>query len=180
MGLSQAMDTAVGQNLGADEPERATRVVKLGVKLVVAALTVVAVVVVAVPEPIVALFLPAQVEGAAATIAHASTYLRIMSVAFVFFGVFQVAMGTFRGAGNTTTALALSLLALWVVRLPATYLLAFPLGWGPTGVWTAVALGDIVGAIAAVAWLSRGTWKSAVVTTEPVSTARNVPPPGDD
>ncbi|MFW5939215.1 MAG: MATE family efflux transporter [Halolamina sp.] len=181
MGLSQAMDTAVGQNLGAEEPERATRVVKLGATLVVAVLTVVAIVVAAVPGPIVALFLPAQVAGAAATIAHASTYLRIMSVAFVFFGVFQVAMGTFRGAGNTTTALALSLLALWVVRLPATYLLAFPLGWGPTGVWTAVALGDVVGAVAAVAWLSRGTWKSAVIETEePVSATRNVPPPSDD
>ncbi len=179
MGLSQAMDTAVGQNLGADEPERASRVVKLGGVLVVAALTVVAVVVAAVPEPIVAIFLPASTPAAVDTIAHASRYLRIMSVAFVFFGAFQVAMGTFRGAGNTTTALALSLVALWVVRLPATYLLAFPLGWGPTGVWTAVALGDIVGAVVAVAWLSRGTWKSAVIEREPAPT-RNVPPPSDD
>jgi putative MATE family efflux protein len=180
MGLSQAMDTAVGQNLGAAEPERATRAVKLGTGLVVAVLSVVAILVAAVPEPIVALFLPATTAGAVETIDYAATYLRIASVAFVFFGVFQVAMGTFRGAGNTTTALALSLLALWVVRLPATYLLAFPLGWGPTGVWTAVALGDIVGAIAALAWLSRGTWKSAVVDSTPVSPGRNVPRQSDD
>jgi len=181
MGLSQAMDTAVGQNLGAAEPERATRAVKLGLVLVVGVLAVVALVVATVPELIVSVFLPAQSETAVATIDYASTYLRIASVAFVFFGAFQVAMGTFRGAGNTTTALGLSLVALWVVRLPATYLLAFPLGWGPTGVWTAVALGDIVGAVVAVAWLSRGTWKSAVVEAEaPVSQTRNVPPPSDD
>jgi Na+-driven multidrug efflux pump len=148
---------------------------------VVAALTVVAVVVAAVSEPIVAVFLSASTPAAIDTIAHASRYLRISSVAFVFFGVSQVAMGTFRGAGNTTTALALSLIALWVVRLPATYLLAFPLGWGPTGVWTAVALGDIVGAVVAVAWLSRGTWKSAVIEAEPTpARAGNVPPPSDD
>lgn len=180
MGLSQAMDTAVGQNLGADEPERATKAVKLGIALVVGVLSVVTVVVATVPEPIVTLFLPAETAAAAATIAHTTTYLRIMSIAFVFFGVFQVAMGTFRGAGNTTTALALSLLALWVVRLPATYLLAFPLGWGPTGVWTAVALGDVAGAIAALAWLSRGTWKSAVVDSEPPETTTSDVVPAQD
>ena len=180
MGLSQAMDTAVGQNLGADEAERATRVVRLGMILVVAVLAVVTVVVAAVPEPIVTVFLPAQTEAAAETIGHASTYLRIMSIAFVFFGVFQVAMGTFRGAGNTTTALALSLFALWIVRLPATYLLAFPLEWGPTGVWTAVALGDVAGALAAIAWLSRGTWKSAVVESEPPETTTSDVVPGHD
>lgn len=171
MGLSQAMDTAVGQNLGAGESERASRAVRLGMGLVVAVLAVVAVVIATVPEPIVAVFLPASTPAAVATIDHASTYLRIVSVSFVFFGAFQVAMGTFRGAGNTTTALALSLVALWLVRLPATYLLAFTFGWGPTGVWTAVALGDIVGSLAAVAWLSRGTWKGTVVDTEPPSTA---------
>ncbi|MFD1566173.1 MATE family efflux transporter [Halolamina litorea] len=179
MGLSQAMDTAVGQNLGADEPERATKAVKLGMGLVVAVLAVVAVVVATFPEPIVTAFLPEQSATAAATIGHASTYLRIMSIAFVFFGTFQVAMGTFRGAGNTTTALALSLIALWVVRLPATYLLAFPLGWGPTGVWTAVALGDVVGSLSALFWLSRGTWKSAVVEVEPKETTSDVVPAHD-
>jgi Na+-driven multidrug efflux pump len=82
---------------------------------------------------------------------------------FAFMGVLQVALGTFRGAGNTRTALAFSLVTLWVGRLPATYYLVFVEGWGPTGIWVAVAIGDVVGCLAAVAWLSRGTWKQSIV-----------------
>jgi Na+-driven multidrug efflux pump len=82
---------------------------------------------------------------------------------FAFTGVFEVGRGAFRGAGRTTTALALALLALWGVRVPATYLLAFQGGWGTTGIWWSVVLGDVVGAAAVVAWLLRGTWTSAVV-----------------
>jgi putative MATE family efflux protein len=163
MGLSQAMNTAVGQNLGAGEPERAGRAVRLGMGLVTGVLLVVAAVAVAVPEPIVAVFLPVETATAAATVAHASEYLRIVAVAFVFLGLLEVALGAFRGAGRTTTALAISLFTLWVVRLPATYLLTFPLGWGPTGIWVAVALADVVGCLVALAWLSRGSWKRGIV-----------------
>jgi len=31
------------------------------------------------------------------------------------------------------------------------------------GIWTAVALGDVIGCLAALAWLARGTWKNADV-----------------
>jgi putative MATE family efflux protein len=163
MGLSQAMNTAVGQNLGAGKPDRAERAAYLGMKLVVAVLAVAAVFAAAFPGPIVAVLLPADSPSAVETIDFASEYLRIASVAFVFLGLWQVVQGTFRGAGNTTTALALSLFALWVVRLPATYLLAFTFDWGPAGIWTAVALGDVVGCLVALAWFTRGTWKEAVV-----------------
>jgi Na+-driven multidrug efflux pump len=85
---------------------------------------------------------------------------------FVFMGVLQVLLGAFRGAGNTGTALAFSLVALWVVRVPVTYWLSFEAGWGPQGVWTGFAAGDIVACVAAGAWVLRGTWKSAVVDDE--------------
>jgi len=41
--------------------------------------------------------------------------------------------------------------------------LVFVENWGPTGLWVAVALGDIVGCLVAVAWFTRGTWKRSVV-----------------
>jgi putative MATE family efflux protein len=163
MGLSQAMNTAVGQNLGAGEPGRAEKAVRLGMVLVTGVLLVVATIAYLRPEPIVAVFLPTGTATAAVTIGHASDYLRIVAFAFVFLGLLEVALGAFRGAGNTTTALAISLVTLWVVRLPATYLLAFPLGWGPTGIWAAVAIADVVGCVVALLWLSRGTWKEAVI-----------------
>ncbi|SEO43581.1 putative efflux protein, MATE family [Halogranum amylolyticum] len=163
MGMSQAIDTVVGQNLGAGRPDRAQRASYLAMKLVAGVMVGVAVVAWLFPEPIVGVFISTDTAQAAATIAHASDYLRTVAVMFAFMGVLQVALGTFRGAGNTRTALAFSLVTLWVGRLPATYYLVFVEGWGPTGVWVAVAVGDVVGCLAAVAWLSRGTWKESIV-----------------
>lgn len=163
MGMGQATNTVVGQNLGAEKPERADRAVTFAGKLVAGVMLALAVVAATAPEPIVAVFLPAETPGAAETIGHAADYLRIMSVMFVFLGVFQVLLGAFRGAGSTKTALAFSMVALWLVRLPATYVLAFVQDWGATGLWVAVALGDIVGCIAAALWFARGTWKQTVI-----------------
>jgi Na+-driven multidrug efflux pump len=163
MGLGQAMNTVVGQNLGARRPDRADRAVRAGMGVVAAVMTVVAAVAVLVPGPIVGLFLSTGGPRAAATAAHATDFLRVAAAMFVFMGVLQVVLGAFRGAGRTKTALAFSMVTLWVARLPAAYLLVFVLGWGATGVWWAVAVGDVVGCLAAVAWLRRGTWRDAVV-----------------
>ncbi|EJN60720.1 MATE family efflux transporter [Halogranum rubrum] len=175
MGMSQAIDTVVGQNLGAGKPERAQRASYLAMKLVAVVMVGVAVVAWLFPEPIVGVFISTKTAQAAATIAHASDYLRTVAVMFAFMGVLQVALGTFRGAGNTRTALVFSMVTLWLGRLPATYYFVFVEGWGPTGIWVAVAIGDVVGCIAAVAWLSRGTWKESIVD-ESVSTHQ----PSDD
>ncbi|WP_458207118.1 MATE family efflux transporter [Haladaptatus sp. NG-SE-30] len=164
MGLGQATNTMVGQNIGADRPDRAERSVRLASALVAGVMVVVSLVAFLFPEPLVSVFLSADTARVAETIEHGSNYLRTMAIMFVFMGVLQVVLGAFRGAGNTKTALAFSMVTLWVARVPATYYLIFVEDWGPTGIWVGVALGDIVGAIAAVAWFLRGTWKETVVS----------------
>jgi putative MATE family efflux protein len=167
IGLGQAVDTVVGQNLGADRPDRAERATYLAVKLVAAVMVGVAVVVALFPDPIVTVFLPPGTERATETIEYARSYLRISSIAYVFMGMRHVVLGGFRGAGNTRTALAFSLLTFAGLRVPATYLLAFVLDLGATGIWLGVAVGDVIGALAALAWFSRGTWKEAIVDEGP-------------
>lgn len=163
MGLSQAVNTVVGQNLGAQKPDRAWRAVRAALAVVTAVMIPVALATAAFPEPIVRVFLPTGTPEAVETVAYASTYLRIASVMFVFLGVFEVALGTFRGAGQTSTALALSVVAVWVVRVPFTYAAVFVYDLGTTGIWWAVVAGDVVGAIVALAWLYRRSWTEAVV-----------------
>jgi putative MATE family efflux protein len=163
MGLGQATNTVVGQNLGAGRADRAEKAFRIAAGLVAAVMVVLALIAVAIPEPIVAVFLTADTAETAETMRHATEYLRIMAVMFVFMGVLQIVLGAFRGAGNTRTALVFSMVTLWLVRVPATYALVFVENWGPTGLWVAVALGDIVGCIVALAWFTRGTWKRSIV-----------------
>lgn len=163
LGLSKATETIVGQNLGAERPERAERAVRLAAGAGGGVMIGVALIAVVFARPINAVFLGSDVPGAAETIALATEYLRIRSVEFAFIGVMQVVLGAFRGAGNTKTAMALSWLNLWGVRVPAVYLLAFTAGWGPTGIWVGMAMGHIVGAVLAGGWFLRGTWKESVI-----------------
>lgn len=169
LGLSRATETIVGQNLGADQPERAERAVRLTAGIAAGAMVLVAVLAAVFARPINAAFLGEGVPGAAETIALATDYLRIRSVEFAFIGVMQIVLGAFRGAGNTTTSMAFSWLNLWGVRVPAVYLLTFPAGLGPLGIWIGMSLGHIVGAILAGGWFLRGSWTRSVIDEETMS-----------
>jgi putative MATE family efflux protein len=166
MGLGRATNTMVGQNLGAEQTERAERAVWIAAKFAAGVLFCIAVVAAIFPRPIVAVFLSPGAENADAIINYGSTYVRIRAIEFVFIGVLQVLLGAFRGAGNTKTAMAISIVTLWLGRVPTVYFFAFTLGWGATGIWVGMALGNIVGAIVAAIWFTRGTWKEAIVDAD--------------
>ncbi|GGL34809.1 MATE family efflux transporter [Halarchaeum grantii] len=167
MGLGRATNTMVGQNLGAGKSERAERAVRLAVGAGAGVMLCVAVVAYLFPGPIVSVFLGSNVENAADIAAYGTEYVRIRTVEFAFIGVLQVLLGAFRGSGNTTTSMVFSMVALWIGRVPTVYVLAFVVGLGAQGIWFGMALGNIVGAIAAAAWFLRGTWKDAVIDETP-------------
>jgi len=189
MGLGRAIDTMVGQNLGADRADRAAEAVKLAATTGAGVMFLVAVVAVTFTEPIVGAFL-GDVPDAPATIELAVEYVQIRSVEFAFIGVSQVILGAFRGAGNTKTAMIISILTLWVGRVASVFYLALTwsvtipvvdvtvaaLGWGATGVWVGMALGNVFGAIVGVVWFARGTWTERYIE-EP---APDVDPIGED
>jgi len=167
MGLGRATNTMVGQNLGARNEDRAERAVKLAAGVAAGVMLVVGVVAATIPEPIVGVFMATGTEAAAETIRFGAAYLRVRSVEFAFIGVLQVLLGAYRGAGNTKTALSFSFVALWVGRVPTVYYLVFVAGLGPFGIWVGMALGNVLGAIAAALWFLRGTWKAAIIDEGP-------------
>jgi Na+-driven multidrug efflux pump len=169
MGLGRATNTMVGQNLGAQKADRAERAVWLATRVGASVMFAVAVVAALVPQPIVAVFMATGTEAAAQTVEYGAEYLRIRSVEFAFMAVLQVMLGAYRGAGNTKTAMGFSMLALWVGRVPTVFYLGFVTGWGPTGIWVGMAMGNVVGAIAAALWFTRGTWKETVIDEKEAS-----------
>ena len=167
MGLGRAIDTMVGQNLGAERPDRASRAVALAASAGAGVMLVVAVGALAFAEPIVSVFL-GDVEDAVATIGFGVEYLRIRSVEFAFLGVSQVLLGAFRGAGNTGTAMTISIITLWVGRVGTVVVLVFVVGMGATGLWVGMAVGNVLGAAVAIPWFLRGTWKEKYIDDEVV------------
>ena len=163
MGMGQATDTIVGQNLGAGKADRAEKATWIASGVVAAIMLAAGMIAFLFPEPIVGVFMTSGQEGTAETIHYGSIYLQVAAAMFVFMGVLQVFLGAFRGAGNTKTALVFSVVTLWVARVPVSYYLIFVAGWGTMGIWIGVVVGDVVGAIAALAYFTRGTWKESIL-----------------
>ena len=157
-GFSNATATLVGQSLGAEDPDRAERSVWISGRYATIFLGTVALAFLFAPGPIAALF----ASGGAGT-AIAADGLFVIAFGFVFYGWQMVSQQAFNGAGDTTTPAAVNAVCFWVLQLPLAWALARPAGWGPLGVFVAVAISYSVAAMVSVLLVRRGTWKTVRV-----------------
>lgn len=153
-GLSNAASTLVGQSLGAGDPARAERAVLLAGLYNMGFLGLVSIGLIAWPEPLAALL-----TDDPTVLAHAAQALRIISLGYVFYAWEMVLLNAFNGAGDTRTPSLVNLAAFWVVQLPLAWLLAHALGWGPSGVFAAVAFSSSLSSVLAFLAFRRGRWK---------------------
>lgn len=153
-GMSNAAATLVGQNLGANQPDRAERSVWLTGWCNVIFLGVVTVIFVLFAEPLVQLF-----SRDAEVVPLAVDCLRYISYGYVFYAFGMVVVQAFNGAGDTFTPTVINLVCYWLFQIPLAYVLAIPLGYGAQGVFAAIAIAESTLAVVAVLVFRRGTWK---------------------
>ncbi len=161
MGLSQACAAAVGQNLGAGKPERASRAVWVGARMLTAILL---------PVTVFTFFFGATISRAfindPEVVQYGQDFFQITSFSVYAFGFVLVLLGAFRGSGHTVPVMVLNIARLWGLRIPGAWLLARVLKMGPAGIWWAMFISNTVVAIAAGIWFSTGTWKRTVIEPE--------------
>ena len=153
-GLSNAAATLVGQNLGANKPDRAeTAVWRTGLYNVIF-LGTVGVIFIIFAQPIVRLFIndPEVVPLGAAC-------LRIVSYGNLGYAYFMVMMQAFNGAGDTITPTIVNFFGFWVFEIPLAYVLAKPLAMRSNGVFFSIALAESAMAAASAILFRRGKWK---------------------
>ncbi|WP_121742939.1 MATE family efflux transporter [Natronorubrum halophilum] len=165
LGIAQATEVVVGQNLGAKKSDRARRGVLLNAGLVGGAFAAVSVVVYAFAPEIIGVFLTG--DESSDVVRMGAEFLMIVGPTFAFLGVFQILMGAFRGSGSTRIAMGFSILSLWVIQIPIAFGLIQWAGIGETGVWYAMAVSNVVSVLVAGLWFLRGTWTSGVIDTSP-------------
>ena len=157
-GVSNAAVTLVGQNLGAGKPDRAEASAwKAGLHNTIC-LGGIGVVFLIFAPIIVSVF-----TGDPEVAGYAVRCLRIISLGFFFYGYGLVLTSAFNGAGDTRTPTLINLFSLWAVELPLAWVLAHPLGFGPTGAFVALSVGFSMMAFIS-AWIFRqGHWKTLKV-----------------
>jgi putative MATE family efflux protein len=157
-GLSNAVATLVGQNLGAGKPERAERSVWIaGLYNMVFLLGVMALFLWG-AEPLIALF------GSDPEVRRMGALcLRVVSCGYPFYAWGMVLVQAFNGAGDTLTPTWINLLCYWLFQIPVAWVLARSLGFGALGVFVAITLAESVIAVVGLIVFRRGGWKRKVV-----------------
>lgn len=154
-GLSIASSTLVGQNIGADKIDRASRTNLVGCLIAFSSLTVAGAILFVLAEPCARFIVP----GEGRVIALSSRFIETMSLTFGFIGLQQVIGGTLRGAGKTLAAMVLAIVSQWVIQFPLAYVLSRDRLLGLDGIWWSFAIANVLAAAVTVAWFLRGDWK---------------------
>jgi len=157
MALSAALATFTGQNLGAGKDER----VKKGLISTLIMATIFSIILVTtillLREQIVGLF-----NKDAEVVRIGSEYLTIVNLFYFFFILMFIFHGVLRGAGATLVPMFLSVLSLWLIRVPLAAILSKY--WGETGIWWSVPIAWTAGMTGSIIYYASGKWKGKVVT----------------
>jgi putative MATE family efflux protein len=157
-GLSGAVATMVGQNLGARKPERAEAAVYLTGRYASYYMAAISVIMLVFAPELAAVF-----TTDAAVIARASQCLRFISVGNLSYGWGMVMVQALNGAGDTRTPTIINFFCYWCFQIPLAYTLALGFHWGPPGVFVAIPAAETLMTTASFFVFRRGAWKTRVV-----------------
>lgn len=153
-GLCGATPAMVGQNLGAGQPARAARAVRLIASGSTISACVMLGLLVVVAGPVFSLFTsdPATIHAGVHAIRALAIYRVLMTLGVVM-------DGGLTGAGDTVSPMVINIIALWMAQLPAVWLLSSRLGWGVDGIWWGLAIGMGVQALLMTLRFRQGQWQ---------------------
>lgn len=156
MSMGLAVSAVVGQNLGAGKFDRVSAAVRWGAIIAAGVTSLVTLVAVLKPTLLMVLFTQDP-----AVLTEGSHYLQIVGWTYVPYSLLFILGGVMRGAGDTVATMVLTLIALWVVRVPISIFLDRQMG--TTGIWLGVLISATVGTLLHWAYYTTGRWKRKVV-----------------
>ncbi len=156
--LNMAASVLVGQNLGAENADRAE---KLGWKIAWAGVVLVSLM--ALIIFIWANFFSSIVSKNPDVLAETTRYLKINMLSEPFMALSVVLAGGLQGAGDTKGTMWVIIVAMWVIRLPLAYFFSLILNYGATGVWVAMVTSMVFQGILMTRRFHKGQWKELKV-----------------
>ena len=153
LGISAAAAIATGRALGAGDPKRARLSGLLALVMGVGFMALMAVLFIAVPQPLIALYTH---DAAVKTVGI--PLFALASLFAVFDGVQIIASGALRGMGKTRIAMWTNFFGYWAFGMPLGYFLCFHMHYGVFGVWIGLTAALIViSCVLFAAWRKQAT-----------------------
>lgn len=116
-----------------------------------------------IPESLISIFLEPDDPVRGQIIAIGVGLLAVAALFQLVDGAQVIALGLLRGMQDTGTPMVIAALSYWVVGIPASYILGFPMGLGGVGVW----LGLVLGLACAGVLLMMRFWGTSLAQMQP-------------
>ena len=152
MSFGVALAAFVGQNVGAGKIDRVYRGVYATMALTVSISVIISTIALLFPDFLISVF-----TNDATVIAIGVSYLKTVAWFFFIFSILFVYNGALRGAGDVVVPMFITLIALWLVRIPASYFLSLRAGY--VGIWYGSPIGWFVGMSLSLSYFYTGRWK---------------------
>ena len=152
MSFSQALSTFVGQNIGANKPERIKTGLIATIKMSGIVTIVTSLFIVFTGHILMSLF-----TNDPEVIRLGDQYLTIVSSFYLMFTFMFIYTGLMRGAGDALVPMFISLLSLWLIRIPLAWILSGKIG--AAGIWWSIPAGWFIGLILSFIYYKSGRWK---------------------
>jgi multidrug resistance protein, MATE family len=147
LGLSQTATVRVAYELGAGRALAARRAGFAALGLGIGFMSATAVVLWTIPDTIIAVYIDIADPANRELVQIARRLIAIAAIFQVFDGMQVIAAGALRGYKDTFVPMLLATIGYWGAGFAGGWLLAFPFGFGPVGLWWGLALGLAVVAV---------------------------------
>ena len=156
MNFSMALSAFVGQNMGAGRSDRVRSGLVATIKLSSIVSLGISLLVILAGTLLMRLF---TTDSNVIAIGH--QYLIIVGCFYVVFNFMFCINGVTRGAGDTLIPMIITLFGLWIIRIPAAWLLSKP--FGAVGIWWAIPMAWAIGAVLQYTYYKSGRWKKKAI-----------------
>lgn len=142
MSVGASLTAVIGQNLGANQRERAHESFTKASKIALFIGIVGCIILLVFNSGIVRFFI--QSEDDPQVIIESIEYMKYVAFSMPLMGLFSVFQGIFQGSGNTKYSMAMEVGRLWFVRLPMILIFKHFTSFGSSGIWFAMSFSNLV------------------------------------
>ncbi len=157
-GFSNAAATMVGQNLGANQPDRAEKAVWHTGLFNMAFMGFVMIAFFLFGGNIASFFTEEK-----EVVENAAKCLSIFAMGYLFYAFGMVLVQSFNGAGDTKTPTIMNLFVFWMLQIPLAYILSIHLGIGAEGAYYSIVISESTFSVIGYFLFKKGRWKTIKV-----------------
>jgi putative MATE family efflux protein len=157
-GISGAAATMIGQNLGANRIRRSGIILRTSILITVGFLLVCSTLFLIFSDQLFGIF-----TNDRAVIEGSRLFMGAFGFSIMGFGIFSNVQAAYQASGKTIPSMIMGMIRLWGMRVPFSFIFAFLIGWGVSGLWIGMGLSNYLSAIVALLWAATGSWKQSAV-----------------